>query len=232
MHETWKNHKKFRTHRAFVLGASVEFHQHSTGITAAVPQNKLLHGITSISQNISESCMESCQYLRISESCTESLQHLRISKPCMESVQSQISKCLVTEQSVNAWIWSGQKIWRKRGRNMMMSGLVCPHWDKSSLRQRYSCYFQISTVLFVYLWGRGSENRHFQNPGIAKIGFIPPPQFWHEFDQKKCTMWLATTTHIMNKWITRSRKFWNLPKKIKSSEIGEQKPKVCENVTN
>ena len=103
----------------------------------------------------------------------------------------------------------------------MMSGLVCPHWDKNSLRQRYSCYFQISTVLFVYLWGRGSENRRFQNPGIAKIGFIPPPQFWHEFDQKKCTMWLATTTHIMNKWITRSRKFWNLPKKIKFPTISK-----------
>ena len=48
-------------------------------------------------------------------------------------------KYLLTEQSVNAWIWKTQKSCRRRERNMMTSPQFCPHWDKSSARRRYCC---------------------------------------------------------------------------------------------
>ena len=54
-------------------------------------------------------------------------------------VSVNISKYLLTEQSVNAWIWKTQKSWRRRERNMMTSPQFCPHWDKSSARRRYCC---------------------------------------------------------------------------------------------
>ena len=58
---------------------------------------------------------------------------------CPDFLSVNISKYLLTEQSVNAWIWKTQKSWRRRERNMMTSPQFCPHWDKSSARRRYCC---------------------------------------------------------------------------------------------